>query len=130
MKSHCLASALVLLFGAVPGAFSADEQPQLRGVAINSEDQLASTVFDTSEDFDLIDDGHDEDSYFYQQPEDEYDEESFATATRVVRPLVKHCFRWHNDAACRNGGRAGYCSRSWTEKCIMCKKDQEVNKMT
>jgi hypothetical protein len=25
MKSHCLASALLLLFGAVPGAFSADE---------------------------------------------------------------------------------------------------------
>eukprot|EP00984_Skeletonema_dohrnii_P026942 scaffold16362_cov64-Skeletonema_dohrnii-CCMP3373.AAC.2 len=140
MKSHCLASALLLLFGAVPAAVSADElligaqqllhssQPQLRGVAINSEDQLALKVFDASEDFDLID-GHDEDSYFYQQPEDEY-EESFATATRGVRPLVKHCFRWHTDGGCRNGGRAGRCRDDWTEKCIMCKKDQEVNKMT
>jgi hypothetical protein len=105
------------------------QRPQLRGVAINSEDQLALKVFDTSGDFDLID-GHDEDSYFYQQPEDEYDEESFATATRGVRPLVKHCFRWHTDAACRNGGRAGRCRDDWTEKCIYCERGEEVNKMT
>ncbi|KAK1733744.1 hypothetical protein QTG54_015599 [Skeletonema marinoi] len=128
MKSHCLASALLLLFGAVPGAFSADE-PQLRGVAISSEDHLSLKVFDTSEDFDLID-GHDEDSYFYQQTEDEYDEESFATATRGIRPLVKHCFRWHTDAACRNGGRAGRCRDDWTEKCTYCERGEEADSMT
>jgi hypothetical protein len=43
---------------------------------------------------------------------------------------VERCFRWHIDAACRNGGRAGRCRDDWTEKCIMCKKDQEVNKRT
>eukprot|EP00986_Skeletonema_menzelii_P006809 scaffold2584_cov141-Skeletonema_menzelii.AAC.7 len=104
------------------------QQPRLRGVAINtnnSEDQPALKVFDTSQDFHLIDRRDEVDSYFYE-PEDE----SFAAATRSIRPLLEKCFRWHDSSACRNGGRSGFCIRGWTEKCINCKKGEEADSVT
>ena len=42
---------------------------------------------------------------------------------------VEHCFRWHDSAACRNGGRSGFCIRGWTEKCIMCSQGKQVDKV-
>jgi hypothetical protein len=90
-------------------------------------------VFDSSEDVDLIDE-HDEDYYFYEhvldggdEDEDENKEGLFTTTT----PRVKHCFKWHNDVACRNGGRAGRCRiEYWTEKCIYCERDEKANMKT
>ena len=111
------------------------QQPRLRGLAStdSSEDQPLE-VFDTSKDFDSID-GYDEDYPLYEsedEDEDEYEEFSFAASTfRPVRPLVKQCFRWHNNAFCRRGGSAGHCSREyWTEKCIYCKRGEEADSKT
>ena len=109
------------------------QQPRLRGLASAdySEDHLELEMFDTSEDFDSID-GHDEVYSFYEsEDEDDYEEDSFATsAFRPVRPLVRKCFRWHDSAACRGGGRAGYCARGWIPKCIYCKRGAEADKKT
>ncbi len=110
------------------------QQPRLRGVAVSTEnileDQLELEVFDTSEDFDSIDvDRYDEDYSFYESEDKE--EDSFATAARRGRPLAKQCFRWHDSAACREGGRAEHCrSENWTEKCIYCKRGEEADRKT
>ena len=43
---------------------------------------------------------------------------------------VKHCFRWHPNAPCRKGARAGFCIRGWEEKCIRCRSGEGVNTRT
>ncbi len=109
------------------------QQPRLRGLASTDYSENHPELEDNSEDFDSIDiDGHDEVYSFYEsEDEDEYKEDSFAASTfRPVRPLARKCFRWHDSAACRGGGRAGYCARGWIPKCIYCKRGEEADSMT
>ena len=43
---------------------------------------------------------------------------------------VEHCFKWHDDLACRNGGYAGHCGENWDERCIYCKNGMKVDTIT
>jgi hypothetical protein len=132
------------------------KQPHLRGIftpaTANFEDQVAEAAFRDGrlhDDWDYFsfhgDNLHDEkemddDGYDLDEEEAEMEESSsFVTSQRFNRfPQkkqsdtvgVKHCFRWHPNAPCRKGARAGFCTRGWEEKCIRCRAGEGVNRRT
>ena len=70
---------------------------------------------------------------FYCRVDEAFDRRTFECIPRSVGSDsigVKHCFRWHPNAPCRKGARAGFCTRGWVEKCIRCRSGEGVNRRT
>ena len=70
---------------------------------------------------------------FYCRVDEAFDRRTFECIPRSVGSDsigMKHCFRWHPNAPCRAGARAGFCTRGWEEKCIRCRSGEGVNRRT